>query len=44
MLVAEARVERLADALRHHSADPQSYVEMVRQQREQAANSDRGPD
>lgn len=43
-LDAEARVERLAESLRHHSADPQSYAEMVRQQRENAANSDRVPD
>jgi len=42
-LDAEARVERLAEALRHHSADPQSYAELVRQQREHAANADRVP-
>ena len=43
-LDAESRVEKLAEALRQHSADPVGYADMVRQRREQAANSDRIPD
>ncbi|QEL14739.1 hypothetical protein [Limnoglobus roseus] len=43
-LDAESRVEKLADALRQHQADPVSYAESVRQRREQAAESGRIPD
>lgn len=43
-LDAESRVQKLADALREHSADPVGYAEMVQQRREQSAESSRIPD
>jgi hypothetical protein len=43
-LDAERRVEKLAEALREHIADPVGYADMIRQQREQAANRERIPD
>lgn len=43
-LDAENRVEKLAEALRQHSADAAGYAEMIRQQREQAAEAGRIPD
>lgn len=43
-LDAESRVEKLADALRQHSADPAGYAEMIQQRREQAAQAGRTPD
>lgn len=42
-LDAEKRAERLAEALRHHQADPVGYREMITQQREQAASRDHIP-
>lgn len=43
-LNAESRVEKLAEALKHHAADPVGYADMVKHQREQAAERDRIPD
>lgn len=43
-LDAESRVEKLAEALRQHSADPVGFAESVRQRREEAANAERIPD
>lgn len=43
-LDAESRVERLAESLRHHQADPVGFADRIRQQREQAAQSERIPD
>jgi hypothetical protein len=43
-LDAESRVQKLAEALREHSADPVGYADMVKQRREQAAESSRIPD
>lgn len=43
-LDAESRVEKLAEALKHHQADPVGFAEMVKQRREQAAESSRIPD
>ena len=43
-LDAESRVQKLADALREHSADPASYTDRVQQRRVHAAESDRIPD
>jgi hypothetical protein len=43
-LDAENRVEKLADALRQHAADPVGYADRVRQDREQASHSHGFPD
>jgi hypothetical protein len=43
-LDAESRVEKLAEALKQHQADPVGYAEMVQQQREEAKNAERIPD
>lgn len=43
-LDAESRVEKLADALKQHAADPVGYAEQIKQQREQAAQSQHIPD
>jgi hypothetical protein len=41
---AEKRAGRLAEALLQHQADPIGYAEMVKQQRQQAAQGERIPD
>jgi hypothetical protein len=43
-LDAESRVERLAEELREHQADPVGFAEMVQQRREQAAQVQTIPD
>ena len=43
-LDAENRVEKLAESLKQHQADPVGFAEAVRQRREQAAESGRIPD
>ena len=43
-LATESRAAALAEALKAHQADPVGYAEMVKQQREQAAESQRIPD
>lgn len=43
-LNAEGRVEKLAEALKQHQADPVGYADMVKHQREQAAEAGRIPD
>ena len=43
-LDAENRVQKLADALKHHAADPVGYADQVRQEREHAAHGQAIPD
>ena len=43
-LDAESRVNRIADELRQHQADPVGFAEMVQQRREQAAQGAALPD